>query len=907
MLHKYEKIDEAMRACVALEFPLVVMVHGALPTNLYHAEEATRDSSAVPTYSFLPPSYNTGTSQAFLSASINGSSSLFTDDAVPFESTLAAPSQDAAVANADLGYLMRPANLPATADRAAVAEAVASGEELTLVKDFPLGNLQGGAAQREALLITLLESRLGSVTLLHLIEEGTPAYESFSAAVPVPATSGGGTAVLPRVHIFYPPTVGLSPMVLHSAALIPQSLHNCVQMGLLRPRNRTEGSSGSGAPAVPISASAAASSLRTFFTSSVTAMNAEHERSRQHPAGGPAAVAAPPVMSTPAVRATGVSHVDALAAAHLISLTGLPTCFSTGPIPGSNAATTNSSHKTILTTPAMTMQTVWRAVEKHLDWAQHEVQQAQAASMWNGVMPPKPGAKFTLTVAQSSNNNSTSETTATKPAVVVTTPAEAAQVRLQDLPRNTVVQVKFEGWPQSENAAASAAEEQSKQPAQQEQQQQQQSTPAPSSSSDYVCEGDVCRRRQPGEVLDKASEKASAQASTTPDSPPASAASPSPSSSSPHSPTPSSGAATATTVPTSIKLHCSLPNGKTLDVDQLNPATDTLQANVRPAVEEALGYSSFLFVCAYPPKRYSAEGDEPRLLKDIGLLRSSALRVVSLDGPGSPDAASAPGQKQQQQQQQQGGAARQILSSAASSLLGMFGGRRTNATSSGTAPPPPGNAHSSVPASAPAGGLRRTYNSMAAMLAANEEAERETAMERLRQEQQAQQQKQDLADGEQRWQAKKSNRYFGGGSTEYIAEDNNDNSERNTKGGRGDQRATNASHSSDLRTAMAGMTPGQQGAFLREQLQRLMQQQRARTGDADGCELGEGEEEGEGNDQQSGIGRQLRAFQGQGRRLAGDEPPSTSTSAAAAGAQPNPAAPPAPSSPPGASPAKKNQ
>lgn len=876
MLRKYEKIDDAMSACVALEYPLIIVVHSKLPTNLNNAEEAARGSGSgtAPTYSFLPPSYSTGTSNAFMNASLY-SSSLFTNDTVPLESTLAAPSQDAANANASLGYLMRPANLSATAvtDRAVVAAAVADGEELTLVNNFPLGSLQGGAAQREALLITLLESRLGSVTLLHLIEEGTPAYDSFSAAVPPVLNGAGGTAAaaptLPRVHVFYAPKVGLSPMVLHGATLTPQNLFSCVQMGFMQPRNRAEGGDGGhsvGGNNAVLNASAAASSLRSFFTSTVASMNREYERSRQHATlpgpshNGPAsttpttaeagvggAAAAPPIIAAPAVRAAGVSRADALAMAHLISVAGLPTCFSTGPIPGSPggsgaASTTPSSHKTILTTPAMTMQTVWRAVEKHLDWAQHEVQLAQEASMWNGVTPPKPGAKFTLTVAKSDTEGGS--------AVEVTTLAEAARVRLQDFPRNTVVHVIFEDWSPVENTDA---------PVQQQQQQQtppqQKPSPAAINSSappsEYVCEGDVCRRRLPGEVDTKPSE-------APPVSPPLPASS---SSSSPTSP-PAPAA--------SIKLHCSLPNGKTLAVDQLDPNVDTLQAGVRPQVEAALGYSNFIFVCAYPAKRYSPEVDEPRLLKDIGLTRSSALRVVAVDGAGAPSAASAPGQSAQASSSK---ATRQMLANAASSLLGMFGGRRANPHTSGGAPP-----------SAPAG-PRRTYNSMAEMLAANEAAERETAIERLRQEQQQQQQPfmgQDPADAaqqqQQHTQRKKSNRYFGGSSTEYIAEDD-------LGSGGGD----------DPRRAVEGMTAEQQGAFLREQLQRLMQQQRSRT-------------EGSGDDreeEEEGQGRQRVAFQGQGRRLAGDG------ASLAANAPSSPAATPPVPSPPSSSAdapaAKKNQ
>ncbi|KPA85979.1 hypothetical protein ABB37_00271 [Leptomonas pyrrhocoris] len=908
MLHKYEKIDEAMSACVALEYPLVVLVHGKLPSNLNTAEEATRSGSGrggAPTYSFLPPSYTAG------------SSSLFTDDTVPFESTLAAPNEETASTNAALGYLMRPANLSAaaTADLAVVAKAVSDGEELTLVRDFPLGSVQSGAAQREALLIALLESRLGSVTLLHLIEQGTPAYDSFSAAVSVSHAPGGvqSSEVLPRVHIFYAPPIGLSPMVLHGTALTPQNLYNCVQMGLLRPRNRTMGEGG--APAAT-SASTAASTLRSFFTTSVATMNAECERHRQgssaalrpnssssgnassNATAADDAAAKKPILSTPAVRATGVSRADALAAAHLISVAGLPTSFSTGPVPGTNSSSTSNSgggtitpgsHKTILTTPSMTMQTVWRAVEKHLDWAQHEAQQAQAAMVWNGVTPPKPGAKFTLTVAESGTGAGEEKAAA---AVVVKTLAEAERVRLQDFPRNTVVTVAFEGWPPVDSPAPAASVPPP---------QQQQPTPALSSPSDYVCEGDVCRRRLPGETAEKSSSAAAVSAPALEERAPGVTASAPPASASPSSPasasasTPSSSPAVVAT----IKLHCSLPNGKTLDVDQLDPAMDTLQASVRPVVEEALGYENFIFVCAYPPKRYSAEVDEPRLLKDIGLARSSALRVVSLDGPGSPNAANASGQ--QQHQQRQAGATRQMLSNAASSLLGMLAGRRANSNAN---PQPTagsggsgrdGNASSSASKEP-----RRAYNSMAEMLAANEAAEQEMAMQRLRQEQEQQQQQrpfmgQDPADAaqQQRAQGKKSNRYFGGGSTEYIAEGD---SGANQKDGRGSDDDNNP-HS-----AMEGLTQEQQAAFLRAQLQRVMRQQRSRVGEGEwGADKEVEEEMGDGS--QRGGSEQLRAFQGQGRRLAGDGLPSNANSpSGSADAQSS-----QPSSPPDASAAKKNQ
>ncbi|KAG5466682.1 hypothetical protein LSCM1_00852 [Leishmania martiniquensis] len=838
MLHKFDKIEDAMAACVSLEYPLMVTLHDRLPSVLNNADEATRGSGAGGmaggrsaaglTFPFLPASH----------ASITrASSSLFADASDSWETAHAAPDLAMATANASLGYLMRPANLTAAAaaNASAMAQALADGEELALVPDFPLGSIQGGAAQREALLVTLLESRLGSVTLLHLIEAETPDYAAFSAAVQ--ATPGTPAAALPRVHIFFPPSAGMAPVVLSGKLLTPQNLYNCVQAALLKPKTHASQATAPGG----------SHELTSFFSASVSAMNREYLRARQQssPAssnsdsgattvlqqrhsdpsstaktapGGQQPATTAPIMAVPAQRAKGVANVDALGAAHLISVAGLPMSFT-------SSATTVAAYKTILTTPSMTLQTVWRAVEKHLEWAQREVQQAQAASTWNGITPPKPGAKFNLTIEAPMTSKEAVSVTAT-------TVEEAAKVRLQDYPRSTLVQVCFEDVsPPSPAVTAPAA-----------------STPATGATpaprpSEYVCEGEVCRRRAPDDTP-------VAAAANAPPSPPKESA-----------PTAASAPASeAASEAASVRLRCSLPNGKTLDVAQLDPSVNTLRADVRPTVADALGYNNFVFVCAYPPKRYSTETDEGLPLKEVGLGRSSALRVVPLDSPASPKT-SRNGEAQQQQQQQPPGPARAMLFGAASSLMAMFAGARGNR---GEAPGTAAGASPS-PASSQARRPHRTYNSMAEMLAANEEAERQRAMERLRQEQQGLGSSSSALhplDAEQRAQGKKSNRYFGGGSTEFIAEDGSDG-----EGG---------SDSEGKRAAMAGLTPQQQEAFLCEQLRQLMShhQRQPREADKNEDDAEEGGEEGA----QGRVGGQ-GAFQGQGRRLAGDAPPASGGSA----------------------------
>ncbi|CAC9543416.1 conserved hypothetical protein [Leishmania infantum JPCM5] len=831
MLHKYDKIEDAMAACVSLEYPLIVALHDKLPSFLNNADEATRGSGASGvaggrsaaglTFSFLPTSRSM--------AMIQSNSSFFADGSDSCEASHTAPDLAAAVANSSLGYLMRPANLTAAAaaNASLMAQALADGEELALVPDFPLGSVQGGAAQREALLVTFLESRLGSVMLLHLIEAETPDYAAFSTAVPA-APGIPGTA-LPRVHIFFPPSAGMAPVVLSGSSLTPQSVYNCVQMGLLKLKVHTS----------PATASGSTDELLSFFSTTVAAMNREYARARQRAnsaspisdsstapllqqrhsdpaattgtaADGEKPTTTAPIVAVPAQRAKGTSSSDALEAAHLIRVAGLPMSFTT-------SATARAAHKTILTTSSMTLQTVWRVVEKHLEWAQREVQQAQAASTWNGVTPPKPGAKFTFTIESSA-------TPAEAAAVTVTTREEAARVRLQDYPRNTVFQVHFDGVappsPQPAVPAPAAATTSALRP------------------NRYMCEGDVCRWRVPEDTP----APAAAAAAAAPPAPKAESA----------------------LSPASVRLRCSLPNGKTLDLAQLDPSVATLRDDVRPAVADALGYDNFVFVCAYPPRRYSIETDEPLPLKDVELGRSSALRVVSLDGPTSPDASSRGSQPQQQP-----GHTRQMLVNAASSLMAMLAGALGNqggAPAAAAAPASPGTRQSQQ--------QRRTFNSMAEMLAANEEAERQTAMERLRQEQEQQglgpsSSSRHQPDAEQRAQGKKSNRYFGGGSTEFIAEDGHDEAGKDSDG---------------KRVAMEGLTPEQQEAFLSEQLRQLMNRHRRQSGEAGNENEEDAEEEDEGRAQRRVEG--YGAFQGQGRRLAGDAPPASGDSSNAASPHP---------------------
>lgn len=843
MLHKYDKIEDAMAVCVSLEYPLIVALYDKLPSFLNNADEATRGSgtsgvaggrsAAGQRYSFLPTSRSMTTIQSNSSFFLEGSDSV--------EASHTAPDIAAATANSSLGYLMRPANLTAAAaaNASLMAQALADGEELALVPDFPLGRVQGGAAQREALLVTFLESRLGSVTLLHLIEAETPNYAAFSNAVP--AAPGTPDTALPRVHIFFPPSAGMTPVVLSGSLLTPQSVYSCVQMGLLKPKVRTS----------PATASGGTDELLSFFSTTVSAMNREYARARQRAnsaspisdlsaaplpqqchrdpaattrttADGEKPTTTAPIVAVPAQRAKGTSSSDALEAAHMIRVAGLPMSFTT-------SATARTAHKTIITTSSMTLQTVWRVVEKHLEWAQHEVQQAQAASTWNGTTPPKPGAKFTFTVEPS-------ETSTEATAVTVATREEAAKVRLQDYPRNTVVQVHFDGVappPQQPAAPATTAA----------------TTPA-LRPSQYVCEGDVCRWQVPEDTP----APAAAAAKTAPPAPKAeSALDPA-----------SVAASTAASTTASVRLRCSLPNGKTLDLAQLDPSVATLRNDVRPAVADALGYDNFVFVCAYPPRRYSIEADEPLPLKEVELGRSSALRVVSLDGPASPDASS-----RGAQQQQQPGNTRQMLVNAASSLMAMFAGAR-------------GNQGGALGAAADSSSLdtrqsqrqRRTFNSMAEMLAANEEAERQTAMERLQQEQTQQglgssSSSRHQPDAEQRAQGKKSNRYFGGGSTEFIAEDGHDEAGNDSDG---------------KRVAMEGLTPEQQEAFLSEQLRQLMNRHRRQSGEAGNENEEDAEEDDEGGAQRRVEG--YRAFQGQGRRLAGDAPPASGGSSNAASPHP---------------------
>ncbi|CAG9582450.1 conserved hypothetical protein [Leishmania major strain Friedlin] len=841
MLHKYDKIEDAMAACVSLEYPLIIALHDKLPTFLNNADEATCGSGASGvaggrsaaelTFSFLPTSRSM--------AMIQSSSSFFADGSDSCEASHTAPDLAAAAANSSLGYLMRPANLTAAAaaNASLMAQALADGEELALVPDFPLGSVQGGAAQREALLVTFLESRLGSVMLLHLIEAETPDYAAFSTAVPAaPGTPG---ISLPRVHIFFPPSAGMTPVVLSGNLLTPQSVYNCVQMSLLKPKVHTS----------PATASGGTDELLSFFSATVSAMNREYARARQRAnsaspiadlsaapllqqrhsdpaattgmaADGEKPTTTAPIVAVPAQRAKGTSSSDALEAAHSIRVAGLPMSFTT-------SATAQAAHKTILTTSSMTLQTVWRVVEKHLEWAQREVQQAQAASTWNGTTPPKPGAKLTFTIEPSA-------TSAEAAAVTVTTREEAAKVRLQDYPRNTVVKVYFDGValppPQPAVPAPAAATTSALRPSQ------------------YMCEGDVCRWRVPEDTPAPA-----AAAVAT--------AAPAPKGESTLAPA-SVVASSAATATASVRLRCSLPNGKTLDLAQLDPSVATLRDDVRPAVADALGYDNFVFVCAYPPRRYSIETDEPLPLKEVELGRSSALRVVSLDGPTSPDASS-----RRAQPQPQPGHTRQMLVNAASSLMAMLASARGN---QGGAPGAATAAASPSPDTRQSQQQRRTFNSMAEMLAANEEAERQTAMERLRQEQEQQglgssSSSRHQPDAEQRAQGKKSNRYFGGGSTEFIAEDGHDEVGKDSDG---------------KRVAMEGLTPEQQEAFLSAQLRQLMNRHRRQSGEAGN----ENEEDDEGGTQRRVEG--YRAFQGQGRRLAGDAPPASGDSSNTASPHP---------------------
>ncbi|CCW71923.1 unnamed protein product [Phytomonas sp. Hart1] len=578
------------------------------------------------------------------------------------------------------------------------------------------------------MLVVLAEGRLTDACLVHFVEEDTPAFELFCKANPAsPAPNR-----LLRVHIFPPSRHGFQPLVLQADLLTPARLIEAVRIF-----------HHAGPPII--------SGVKDRMMEEIPAMNREALRAQEQQKRERGLPGRSPLLATsasaskedfPSQKAdassnsglkpeglssgdVGIKMVDGM---HRVHIEGLP----------------EGRKKMMLTSPSMTLRTVWLDVSR-------QVEAAAAKEPWD-----KPGPEATARFAFPSGKapkfylriNSTSEST-----MEVHTIEDASKITLQDFPSGTRIGVHYV------ETAASCEDENGKN----------KKLPVnPNSKHDgelneekatsvMICDSAKCCRvafpQKETQLKVPRTEETPSQAAVRVDSPGDFRKS--------NEPDDAKNATSSAGGGGWIDIRCTLPDGRTTTIPGLNPNEDTLKTSVRPVIAQALGHADFLFARPYPPKRFSLDEDEHRPLSQIELRVSSTLRVI----PNSAGSGSRPAQAKDPKQASPTLIHPRVVA-ASSELFNRFSrlfplGGRAN-------PPPPSREPSHRPQSGAPGG----FQSMRHIREAEEEKERQMALEMLQMEQRARRMGFSPSEDPKTMdepKKKKPNHYFGGDSTELIA------------------------------------------------------------------------------------------------------------------------------------------
>ncbi|EAN94007.1 hypothetical protein, conserved [Trypanosoma cruzi] len=539
---------------------------------------------------------------------------------------------------------------------------------------FMLGNgllASDGGAQRQVLEAVLHESRLDLVTIVHFMEAGSEAHNLFIAAVPEASNT------VPRLHVF-PSSLREQPrIVLHGVALTPGRICDAIRFGLQMP------------PPTKVARA------KEEFMRQVEEMNAAV-------AEGGSTVLSTGVGITPTCASGTASGTVAgsgsggLKGLHFIELNGL------------------DKREFVLTSPGMTLRTVWVKVEQALG---RERQVAGGTARSHG------SQKFVLHIEppETATPNSTSGEKATGHVVVDSVEA-AAKIEIHTMPHNTRVTVV--------RNEPSATGPQPVRPSCGREPQ----TEHGERENVMRCDGGVCRIG--GNSL-SGEPNIEQQKDALP--PTASAVEEKQETKPAHS-------SSITRENARIHVRCSLPSGGTHMVDDLDPAVATLSTHLRRPIAGLIGHDAFVFARVYPPHRFSLE-EETKPLETLGMRSSSALRVVPTGGP--PNAPQEPNLTE----------VNKIgLFGLVSSLLRRAGASTPFVGTTQTTASPFGDTRA---AGTTAQGSR--FRTMAEMRAKEEEEERRIAAESIA-----------LAGLTKEHRRKKANRYYGGGSTEYAGWDDNE-------------------------------------------------------------------------------------------------------------------------------------
>lgn len=756
MLRVFDNIGVAVQRSAAMAFPLLVIVHDALP----EAVNNTREATTTATFSFLPTddgAYggNSGTSFSFSAHDSTGHTTQNNSTTNPAATASAPPetndSHNRQTSSAGEGEksVSSPGHVSRFNEENRHLGKLKTSVDGPLNEAFVLGQLKGGIAQKEAIMVTLLNLRLGNVCLLHFIDVSTPSYENFVTAMPSQQT----TQSTPRVHVFPPvffsqkeaavkaeaghgaatagiaASMGTYPFVLAGAELTPASLHHAVKMCLQLPiteslsisgltRNFANdpryqmllgGGSGGGEGGIRDN-----SEDPNTFVHVVGRMSAEARRQTDTERAARESLMTRPAAAAPApASATAASAQPAKAAA--VPASGTPNAAPRPPsgmhlVQIDNLPPRGSKRKTILTSANMTARTVWVEVEKAIEKAQADVAEAKAASDWDGVDCEIAKDTFYLEIDPATphgQNEEASDGGAASQTRSIHSAAEAATVQLQQYPSGTKIHVFRVGAakslpepPESKPAAAAAHESE------------------PSKGDDeelvVVCDGDTCRRvpKREAEEIEK-KKKHAEQPATKVEAPPAAP-------------------------PSSITIRCSLPDGRTEAVSAIDPQHDTLRSRLRPPIAALLNTQDFAFVCPFPPpaKRFTAD-DESNPLVDVGVRASCALRVVLTGGSGGAKPSAAPAAKTASPAFQVDPSQAAASSGIMAQVMRMM--RGASAGSAGPAAPPaasrPGINPRPQSASSAVGGGGGGFRTMAEMRAAEEGDDREEARQELMREQ----------------------------------------------------------------------------------------------------------------------------------------------------------------------------
>ncbi|KAH9597447.1 hypothetical protein LSM04_006665 [Trypanosoma melophagium] len=591
----------------------------------------------------------------------------------------------------------------------------------TINTSFNMGSeslTNNGAAQRRAFEVILQESRLSSVTVVHFMDPASPAHQLFIAAVPE------SSQVVPRLHIFPASQQMMPRSVLTGATLTPGYICEAVRFVLrIPPLTKVTEAMGEFVQHVE---EVNAAVRHTGTNAGSYDSHILHSTSPTARVGNRT--------SNSGVSQTGSAAVDRKGL-HFIALNGL------------------DKREVIVTSPGMTLRTVWIKVQQAL------ARRREATDL--GVeMRPRSGTTFVLRVEPPT----TGENTNSNSVVELHSIEEASKMDIHTLPHNTVVTVVQSDSPVGGHTtpvpAASAVPSMQSGGTNSDDKnssglvREEEGSPKKSKAAAVVeCEGVVCKapfptssktveserkikERKQGEEEEEREEKQQKSHSSPVVTTPASLEN-----EEEKTKTTTTAAAAAATS-SSVNIRCSLPDGNTHTVADLDPTVATLSEHVRPQVTPLVGNTSFVFACPYPPRRFTAE-EETETLEKIGIRTSCALRVV-LTGGASSSTTPAPRHVD---------TASFGLMGLVSSLLGRGPAVQPTTSSVGGNANMRPSAGASNTAPTRSGGRFRT---MAELRAAEEEEEnrREARNEQMR---------------------RKANRYYGGGSTEYTSRRDDDN------------------------------------------------------------------------------------------------------------------------------------